>query len=141
MTTARQLHEGTLALLRQITGLTVYSGRVDDNPPSDRRTGLVKPYAVLWAQPGVFPDEEAGTPSDDDTGELDWEARVTVASGDPDWTLDAAVDVRAKLSRARVVPQAGRLKEPPGLEVPILQDKDVKPSRWYVPLVFNTLTA
>lgn len=140
MTRARVLHDATIALLEEIVGLTVYSGRVDDSPPTDRKTGRVKPYAVLWANPGIFPNAEASV-GDEDEGELLWEARVTVASGDPDWTLDSAADVRLKLSRARLGPGGSVLREPYGLEVPITIDRDVKPSRWYVPLVFSTMTA
>lgn len=140
MTRATDLHAATLALLETIPGITVYDGDVPDKPPAFNN-GKVKPYAVLWPTPGSFPEAEAGTLCDTDSGELRWGCRVTVASGDTNWTLEAAEDVRQKLSRARPLPASGLLREPEGYEPTIQKDPDVKPVRWFTPLIFYTMSA
>ncbi len=140
MTRETDLHDAALALLREVPGITVYDGDVDDRPPAFK-DGRVKPYAVLWSTPGSFPDEAASTLCDTDTGELAWSARVTVASGHPRWTLEASGDVRRKLSKARLLPASGLLREPLGYEPVIEKDRDVKPLRWFAPLVFYTMSA
>lgn len=136
---AVDLHRATLVLL-QATNVTVYSGAVPDGPPSDS-SGKVYPYAVLWGSPGSHPDWEASSLCDEDDGALAWEARVTVAAGEPTWALEAAINVRQALSRARPLPRSGLLREPEGSAPQVQKDPDAKPVRWFVPLVFVTMSA
>lgn len=136
---ARELHQAALTLLRT-TSVTTYDGQVPDDVPINA-AGQVKPYAVLWPSPGSFPSYEASPLSEQDAGELAWTCRVTVAAGDPWWVLDAAAGIRSLLSRARLVPRAGLLKEPEGYMPQVQKDPDSKPVRWFVPLVFDTMSA
>lgn len=137
---ALALHAALLALLRTQDDVIVYDGTVPDDVPAahDRR---VKPYVVLWANPGTHPGAAADTVSDADTAEVLWETRLTVASGDPGWTLRAAVGIRDLVNKKRLTPRAGLLREPEGVDHQVLKDTDPKPVRWYVPLVFTTMSA
>lgn len=140
MTSETALHDAALALLRALPGITIYDSEVDDKPPAFK-DGRVKPYAVLWGNPGSFPDAEAAALCDVDSGELAWSCRVTVASGHPRWTLEAAGDVRRQLSKVRLLPTSGLLRAPEGYEPTIQKDPDVKPVRWFTPLIFYTMSA
>lgn len=137
--TAVHLHRAALALLRTTT-VPAYDGTVPDDVLVNV-AGKVKPYAVLWGSPGSFPSYEGAPLSEDDAGELSWTCRVTVAAGDPVWVLEAAVGIRALLSRARLLPRAGVLKEPEGYAPQVQKDPDSKPVRWFLPLVFDTMSA
>lgn len=139
--TAYELHQACFDLLTASVTATVYSGTVPDNVSAEAGTKRVYPYAVLWANTGSFPTFEAEPLSDEDSGELLYEARVTVASGDPMWTLLAAGEVRKALSRTRLLPRAGLLREPEGSNPSVQEDSDPDPVRWFVPLVFTTMSA
>lgn len=136
MTTAETLHAATLARLRAVPNLTVYDSAVPTTVPADA-AGRSYPYAVLWPSAGYRPneiaDDLAGTP--DET--LDWLTQVTVAAGDVTWVLQAATRVRRALAGAFLTPQTGRLREEPGAP-PVSVDPDVKPARFFVPLLFRT---
>jgi len=138
---AVELHAATMTLLHTISSITAYDSKVPNSPRAEPGSKRVYPYAVLWPNVGSFPAYEGESVSNEDQGELAWEARVTVASGDPWWTLAAAAEVRRLLSRTRVHPRAGLLAEPPGAVPSVQEDSDPDPVRWFVPLVFTTMSA
>lgn len=133
--TPADLHAATLARLRGLSTVNVYDSTVPDSPPADtdRR---VFPYAVLWPIPGSVPDAARNLEHDPD-GSLMWDARVTVASGDPFWTLQALDLVRARLEGWRPAP-GSVLGEVETGGVTVQQDTDTTPVRWFVPLQFRT---
>lgn len=133
--TPADLHALTLARLRGLTTVTVHDSEVPANPAADP-AGRVYPYAVLWPAPGNVPDE-ARNLEHDPAGGLTWDARVTVASGDPTWTLQAVTLVRARLEGWR--PRPGSLMSEVNLGGGTIQkDTDTTPPRWFVPLQFRT---
>lgn len=132
MTSPEVLHR---AVLDRLAGLsvTVYDSQVDDRPPADG-DGRVYPYAVLWPHPGWTP----GTGRDlehDAAGSLVWDARITVASGNPLWTLRAVPLIRARLDNWPIL-RGNRLAELEGV-TDVIPDRDTSPPRWYVPLTFR----
>lgn len=140
MTAPADLHGLVLDRLAGITSLRVYDSTVGVLPDGSRERlpadgdGRVYPYAVLWPTPdwtpGVGRDLEH-----DAQGALTWDARVTVASGDPHWTLQAVPLVRSRLDNWPV--RAGnRLGELEGA-VDVALDRDTSPPRWFVPLTFR----
>lgn len=133
--TPAELHAATLARLRGLTTVAVHDSSVPDRPAADG-AGRVYPYVVLWPVPGTTPDE-ARNLEHDLRGGLTWDARVTIASGDPTWTLQALSLVRARLEGWRPTPWS-LLAEVPTGGVTVLEDRDTPPSRWYVPLTFRT---
>lgn len=133
--TPADLHAATLARLRGLTTVTVHDSRVPDRPAAGS-DGRVYPYAVLWPTPGTVPDA-ARDLEHNPQGGLTWDARVTVASGDPTWTLQALQLVRARLEGWRPTPWS-LLAEVPTGGVTVLEDRDTTPHRWYVPLTFRT---
>lgn len=136
MTTPEVLHAAVLTRLRAVPNLTVYDGSVPTTPPADA-SGRTYPYVVVWPSAGYRPNEItdsiAGCP--DET--LEWPVQVTVAGGDPTWVLQAATRARRALAGAFLTPQTGRLREEPGAP-PISVDPDVKPARFFLPLLFRT---
>lgn len=135
MTTAKELHAAVLARLATITSIQTYNGDVPDHPPASG-SGRAYPYAVVWAGPGA-PDPEADVAAQP-RGELAYEARVTVASGSIDWTLETVALVRARLHHVDILPGV-RLREEP-LGTPVSKDPDTAPVRWFIPLAFRCLT-
>jgi len=133
--TPADLHAATLNRLHGLTTLTVHDSEVPANPAADTR-GRVYPYAVLWPVPGNTPDA-ARNLEHDPQGGLTWDARVTVASGDPTWTLQAIQLVRARLEGWRPVP-GSVLGEVDTGGVTVQRDPDTTPARWFVPLQFRT---
>ena len=136
MTTPEALHTAVLVRLRAVPNLTVYDGSVPTTPPADA-SGRTYPYVVVWPSAGYRPNEIAdsiaGTP--DET--LEWPVQVTVAGGDPTWVLQAATRARRALAGVFLTPQTGRLREEPGAPL-ISVDPDVKPARFFLPLLFRT---
>ena len=136
MTTPEVLHTAVLVRLRAVPNLTAYDGVVPTTPPADA-SGRTYPYVVVWPSAGYRPneiaDDLAGTP--DET--LEWPVQVTVAGGDPTWVLQAATRARRALAGVFLTPQTGRLREEPGAP-PISVDPDVKPARFFLPLLFRT---
>lgn len=129
------LHAATLERLRGLSTINVHDSTVPDSPSadSDRR---VFPYAVVWPVPGSTP-EAARNLEFDPGGSLMWDARVTVASGDPTWTLQALGLVRARLEGWRPVPGSVLGEVETGGTV-VLEDETTRPVRWFVPLQFRT---
>lgn len=139
MTTLATLHAGVLAALRQITTVSVFDNEVPDHPPATA-DGRVYPYVVLWADPGIRPassrELEPGS-----SGDLHWQAVLTVASGDVTWTLDAVSLVRSALDGTVLTPWASPLEEDPTVtSLPVLKDQDITPARHYVQLTYATTT-
>lgn len=133
------LHQALVARLDALTGVTAYDGQVPDNPPAETTAGRVYPYAVVW--PSAARPELDGELAEGGTdGALDWPVQVTVAAGAPDWCLVAATQVRAWLDGYELVPGAGPLREEP-VALQVQRDDDVKPPRWYVPLLWRCQVA
>lgn len=136
MTTPEDLHAAALARLRAIPSLTIYDGVPPTSIPADA-AGRSYPYAVLWPSAGFRPneiaDDLAGTP--DET--LEWPVQVTVAAGTIAWCLQGATLVRRALAGAFLTSATGRLREEPGAP-PVAVDPDVKPARYFLPLLFRT---
>jgi hypothetical protein len=133
------LHAGVLTALRRITTITVYDNVVPDHPPATA-DGRVYPYVVLWADPGIRPaasrELESAT-----SGDLTWQAVLTVASGDVMWTLDTVSLVRSALDGTVLTPWAAPLEEDPTItNLPVLKDRGVNPARHYVQLTYLTTT-
>ena len=123
-----------LARLQTLSDVSVFFGEVPANVPANS-SGRVYPYAVLWGSTG-----RDNTHGEDLTGDTDGAVvvpvRVTVAAGDPDWCLDAAERVRGLLSRWQ--PEGAERLRDDHTEPTMLEDKDVTPRRWFVPLEFRT---
>ena len=123
-----------LARLQTLPHISVFSGDVPLNVPADS-SGNVYPYVVLWGSVGrdnVHGEDLTGGTE----GAVVVPVRVTVAAGDPEWCLAAAEQVRALLSRWQPT-GAERLRDD-HTEPTMLEDKDVTPRRWFVPLEFRT---
>lgn len=120
-----------IALLEAAPHLDVFDGEVKARMDSD---GRAHPYAVLWVSPGRDnPDEER----ESGTGRAQlWTFQVTAAGGDVarcrravQRTLDALLGVRLFTEGGFI-----RLDFDPG---PEREDRDVTPTRWFVPLSFT----
>ena len=123
-----------LARLNTLPGVSVFYGDVPRDLPADP-LGKVYPYAVLWGSVGrdnVYGEDLTGGTE----GAVVVPVRVTVAAGDPEWCLASAEQVRALLSRWQPT-GAERLRDD-HTEPTMLEDKDVTPRRWFVPLEFRT---
>lgn len=143
MTAPADLHAAVLARLEPLTTVAVYDsqvGRLRDGSaqePAGDAAGRAYPYAVLWPTPGWTPGEGRNLEYDAG-GALTWDARVTVASGDPTWTLQAVALVRARLDAWPILAGA-RLTELEGA-TDVVPDRDTTPPRWFVPLTFRAVT-
>lgn len=133
--TPEEFHTATLARLQGLTTITVYDGNVPDHPAADPATGHVYPYVVLWPVPGRVP-AAARNLENDAGGALTWDARVTLAAGQPAWVLQALPLVRARLEGWRPTPWTSLWEVDSG-GVSVMRDEDVTPHRWYVPLTFR----
>ena len=133
--TPAELHAAALTRLAGLTTLTVHDSEVPEHPAADS-AGRVYPYAVLWPVPGNTPDA-ARNLEHDPQGGLTWDARVTVASGDPTWTLQALQLVRARIEGWRPAPGSLMWEVDTG-GVTVQKDPDTTPARWYAPLQFRT---
>src|SRR5690554_786391 len=133
--TPADLHAATLARLEGLTTVNVYDSTVPDSPPADS-AGRVYPYVVVWPVPGNTPEATRNIEADA-AGGFTWDARVTVASGDPTWTLQALQLVRGRLEGWRATP-GSILTEVDTGGITVQEDTDATPSRWFVPLQFRT---
>jgi hypothetical protein len=138
-TTLEQRTQAVLAMLRagNVVGsrVDVFDGEPDAVMDGDRRA---HPYAALYTSPGWHdPTQEsldAATP-----GHLVWTFQVTAAGGDATRARRAVDRVLDRLLHRRLV-VAGieqgviRVATDPGA---IQIDRDVQPSRSYVPLLFT----
>ena len=123
-----------MVLLQAAPHLDAFDGDVDARMDSD---GRAHPYAVLWAGPGRDnPDEER----ESGNGEaLVWTFQVTAAGGDVARCRRAVDRTLGALLRKQPFPGGGfiRLENDLGTE---REDRDVSPSRWFVPLLFSVST-
>lgn len=121
-------------LAEQAPHVLVLNGAVPEDLPADD-TQRAYPYAVLWGTAGMG-DGAAEDLSGDTGGASISETHITIASGDPDWTLRAAGVVRKALDRWQPLPSMERLRDSQTW-APVLLDTEVLPNRWFVLLVFR----
>jgi hypothetical protein len=119
-----------IALLEAAPHLDVFDGDVKARMDSD---GGAHPYAVLWASPGR--DNPAEERESGGGRAQAWTFQVTAAGGDVARCRRATQRVLDALLNVRLFPDGGiiRLQLDPG---PEREDRDVSPSRWFVPLSF-----
>lgn len=114
--------------------VNVYVGQVPEDLPADE-TQRAFPYVVIWGTAGMG-DEDAEDLSGGTEGASISETHLTVASGDPTWTLRAAGVVRSALDHWQPAPSSERLRASQTW-APVLLDTEVLPNRWFVLLVFR----
>ena len=112
----------------------VYVGQVPEDTPTDDAQRAF-PYCVLWGTAGMS-DQFAEDLSGGTEGASISETHITVASGDPEWTLRAAGAVRKALDHWQPLPTMERLRDSQTW-APVLLDTEVLPNRWFVLLVFR----
>ena len=140
MTTPATLHTLALARLASLGTVTAFDSEVGVLPDGARQkpladaAGRVHPYVVLWPSPGWIPGEGRDLEHASQDA-LVWDARVTVASGSPTWTLNAVSLVRGRLDNWPIV-AGNRLTELEGA-TDVVPDRDTSPMRWFVPLTFR----
>lgn len=138
MTTVATLADLTLAAARTIENLTIYDGKVPDNPPSD--SGIVRPYAAFYFNGGTAaPFTVSG-----DSRRLGWGFQVTPAAGTVAGALWAVDLLRATFTDRRLEPgnpASDPLREPDGIDLgPLRRDDLPAGPRWYLPMFFTTIT-
>lgn len=121
-------------LAARAPNVNTYVGAVPEDLPSDS-TQRAYPYAVIWGTAGMS-DQDAEDLSGDTAGASTSETHITVASGDPAWTLEAAGVVRAALDHWIPLPTMERLRDSQTW-APVVLDTEVLPNRWFVLLVFR----
>ena len=117
-----------------VPNVNTYVGRVPEDVPSDS-TQRAFPYAVIWGTAGMS-DQDAEDLSGDTAGASTSETHITIASGDPTWTLEAAGAVRNALDHWIPLPAMERLRDSQTW-APVVLDTEVLPNRWFVLLVFR----
>lgn len=129
-TTIADAAAAVIALLETAPHLDVFDGEVKANMDGD---GRAHPYAVLWVSPGRD-DPREERESGGGRAQV-WTFQVTAAGGDIPRCRRATQRVLDALLNVRLFPEGGiiRLDFDPG---PEREDRDVKPSRWFVPLSF-----
>jgi len=90
---------------------------------------------VIWGTAGMS-DQPAEDLSGGTDGASTSETHITIASGDPDWTLKAAGAVRKALDHWTPLPTMERLRDSQTW-APVVLDTEVLPNRWFVLLVFR----
>lgn len=119
--------------------LNLFRGKVDA-PPLDE-DGAVHAYAVLYESPGRRSGSRVGSTRD----RLDSTFQITCAAGDVERCL-WAIDKVTKTLTGQLLEVPGRTKKTRIFEDEanafrnIIEDTDVSPSRFYVPLLFNLRT-
>lgn len=133
----RLLADATFARLDAHPTLTVYKSVVTGQPPKEN--GVVKSYAVF--HPGAGDTTRAAL--DAKPGNLLWDFSVLCNGGDHDYLLGAVDAVRGQLEGYRLVvagTTVGMIQPPPGFRPPPARpDHDEKPSRLWIPLLFQVL--
>lgn len=122
-------------LLAEVENVAVYVGQVPENIATDS-TKRAYPYVVIWGTAGMS-DQDAEDLSGDTAGASTSETHITVASGDPTWTLKAAGAVRKALDHHILLPNMERLRDSQTW-APVVLDTEVLPNRWFVLLVFRS---
>jgi hypothetical protein len=121
-------------LATEAANVGVYHGEVPEDLPCDS-TQRAYPYAVLWGTAGMS-DQDAEDLSGGTEGSSVSETHITIASGNPEWTLRAAGAVRKALDHWQPLPTMERLRDSQTW-APVLLDTEVLPNRWFVLLVFR----
>lgn len=121
-------------ILTEVPTVSVYVGQVPEDTPVDR-TQRALPYVVIWGTAGMG-DQDAEDLSGGAEGASLSETHITVASGDPTWTLSAAGAVRRALDHWTPLPAMERLRDSQTW-APVVLDTEVLPNRWFVLLVFR----
>ena len=133
------LAAATYTRLAAAPGLrTVYKTVVTGDPVRNN-IGIIESYAVF--HPGAG-DTKRGT-LDAKPGQLMWGFQVTCVGGDHDYLLGAVDSVRGQLDGYRLTVAGavvGLCQPPLGFRPPPARpDHDEKPSRLWVPLLFQVL--
>ena len=141
------LSQAIVTRLTELQDVGVYTASTipGDLPVLGDGSGRVSGYTVVWSGDGSPLDE---TPlCGETTGSLLWPFFVTCAHGydtDTLWVIDrvhALLDDWAPDLLAEAGFQAGPIHPPAGYNAgPVREDRDVAPSRFYLPLAFQ-LTA
>jgi hypothetical protein len=134
ITTADIVDAIAARLAAEVPKVTLYRGRVPEKIPCDE-TQRAFAYTVLWDTAGMS-DPSAEDLSGGTDGSSTYETHITIASGDPDWTLRAAGAVRTALDHWQPLPTMERLRDSQTW-APVLLDTEVLPNRWFVLLVFR----
>lgn len=135
MTTSRQIVQAIKERLQaEAPNVLVYTGSVPEDTPCDEAQRAF-PYAVIWGAAGLGDYNAEDLSGDTDGGSIS-DNYITVGSGDPDWTLDAAEVVRVALDRWQPLPGMERLRDNQTWS-PVLTDTEVLPNRWFVLLLFR----
>lgn len=121
-------------LLSEATNVAVYVGQVPEDIATDS-SQRAYPYVVVWGTAGMS-DQDSEDLSGGTEGASTSETHITVASGDPDWTLRAAGVVRKALDHWQPLPTVERLRDSQTW-APVVLDTEVLPNRWFVLLVFR----
>lgn len=121
-------------LADQLPHIPVYLAAVPEDLPADE-TQRAFAYSVIWGSSGMG-DDAAEDLSGGTEGASISETHITVASGDPAWTLRAAGAVRKALDHWQPLPQMERLRDSMTW-APVLLDTEVLPNRWFILLVFR----
>lgn len=125
------LRDRILARLRAEPNWTVYDGAVPDRVPVDP-SGRALAYAVLYMSPAWADATQENLCADPGLERLTWQ--VTVASGYVTTTLHAATKAdRALLGWS--LPGHGVVRRDPSMSV--AEDRDVTPSRHWLPLTYR----
>lgn len=114
--------------------IAVYVGQVPEDIATDSLQRAY-PYIVIWGTAGMS-DQGAEDLSGDTAGASTSETHITVASGDPGWTLEAAGVARKALDHWIPLPTMERLRDSQTW-APVVLDTEVLPNRWFVLLVFR----
>ncbi|MBO0826210.1 MAG: hypothetical protein J2P24_00370 [Streptosporangiales bacterium] len=131
---ARAAKDDVLARLRAV--IKTYDGEIpqDDPPPVDG-DGRVRPYTVLYVNPGsAYATTVCDTPRD-----MAWGFQVTCVGGDPDRCLWAVTKARTALTGARLTvdgARSGLLAETLD-RVFVRRDDEPTPSRHYAPIQYG----
>ena len=137
MTTPAELHTALAARLRSAANITVFDGEVPTSLPAGA-DGRVYPYAVIWPGGGGALGEVS---LDDVAHGTDWRAQVTVAAGDLTWCMQAIALVRAVVVGVYLATDTTPVVDDTPPSMTLLPDKDVTPTRWYLPVLLRCTAA
>lgn len=127
------VHAAVWDLIDAMTGVNAYDGEVPATPPLDE-DGRVASYAVLFFSPG----RRHANAFDAAQRSIEGSFQVTCVGGDPTralWCVDQVFGalLGAWVSVDGVNRQIRSREDDPG---PVREDKNVTPTRHYVPLQF-----
>ncbi len=134
---AYDVHAALLAHLRAaLPSGQVHDGDVTD--PTVDATGHVQPYWVLWFAPGTDPDRPLTRERTTTEHQLQLTA-VGAGTSSTLWAVDAATTALDGLHLVTDVVDV-TVRWPDGFQPPpAREDRDVDPSRWFIPLQFTAV--